>query len=171
MALNEVYLGLGSNLGDPVGNIERAIEMLRQRSHSLEVSRLYRTTPQGFRNQPDFVNAACRTWTDLDPFQLLEVALQIEQAVGRRRTFINAPRALDIDLLMYGNQVMQGPQLTLPHPRMHIRSFVLRPLLDLAPELVHPVIGSTVAKMWEELSKGDNLITPVERVARGMPDR
>ena len=165
MALNEVYVGLGSNLGDPVGNIERAIEMLRQLSRSLEMSRLYRTTPQGFRNQPDFVNAACRIWTDLDPFHLLEAALQIEQAVGRRRTFINAPRALDIDLLMYGNQVLQGPPLTIPHPRMHIRSFVLRPLLDLAPGLVHPVMWSTVGKMWEEISKSGDLISPVERPA------
>ena len=165
MALNEVYLGLGSNLDNSVGNIERAIEMLRQRSRSLEVSRLYRTTPQGFRNQPDFVNAVCRIWTDLDPFQLLEAALQIEQAVGRRRTFVNAPRALDIDLLMYGNQVMQGLPLTLPHPRMHIRSFVLRPLLDIEPGLVHPATGSTVEKMWEELSRSGDLISPVERAA------
>ena len=171
MALNEVYLGLGSNVDDPVSNIERAIEMLRQHSRSLAVSRLYRTTPQGFRNQPDFVNAVCRIWTDLDPFQLLEVALQIEQAVGRSRTFINAPRALDIDLLMYGNQVMQGPPLTLPHPRMHMRSFVLRPLLDIAPGLVHPVMGSTIEKMWEELSRSGDLISPVERAAGVKPDR
>ena len=161
MGLNEAFLGLGSNLGDPVANIKTAIRLMRRYSSFLEVSGFYRTTPQGFRDQPDFVNAACRLWTDLDSFQLLEAVLRTEQTVGRRRTFINAPRILDIDILVYGNQVLQGPPLTLPHPRMHLRAFVLRPLMDIAPSLVHPVTGSTIRLMLQGLSEGGHLISPV----------
>lgn len=151
MALNEAFLGLGSNLGHPASNIREALGLLGQHSRFIDISRLYRTTPQGFRNQPDFVNVACRMWTELDPFQLLDVALQIEKTVGRRRTFSNAPRTLDIDVLIYGKAVLQGPPLTVPHPRMHLRSFVLRPLMDIAPGLVHPVLGETVRSMLQQL--------------------
>ena len=162
MAISEAYVGLGSNLGDRVSNIQAAIGLLGQHSRSMEVSQLYRTTPQGFGDQPDFMNAACRLWTELDPFQLLEVALQIERTVGRRRTFTNAPRSLDIDLLMCGRQVLQGPPLTLPHPRMHLRAFVLRPLMDIAPGLVHPVSGQTVQRMWNGMRADSSLISPVK---------
>ncbi|MDA0770729.1 MAG: 2-amino-4-hydroxy-6-hydroxymethyldihydropteridine diphosphokinase [SAR202 cluster bacterium Casp-Chloro-G4] len=161
MGLNEAFLGLGSNLGDPVSNIREALGLLGRLARSMEVSRLYRTTPQGFSDQPDFVNAACRLWTDLDPFELLDAALRIERAIGRHRTFANAPRSLDIDVLMYGRQVLQGPPLTIPHPRMHNRAFVLRPLLDIAPGLVHPFAGKTVQLMWDEIEMDGELISQV----------
>ena len=167
MALNEAFLGLGANLGsdagDPVSNIQAAVRLLGRRCRILDVSKFYRTTPQGFGDQPDFVNAACRLWTKLDPFQLLEAALQIETVVGRHRTFVNAPRSMDIDVLMYGGLVMQGPPLTLPHPRMHLRLFVLRPLLDVAPRLVHPISGKTIREMWVAISGDGGSILQVGR--------
>lgn len=159
--LKEAFLGLGSNLGNSAANIREGVKLLERRSRSVEVSGLYRTTPQGFSDQPYFVNAACRIWTDLDPFHLLEAVLQIEQEVGRLRTFTNAPRSLDIDVLMYGGHVLQGPPLTLPHPRMHVRSFVLRPLMDIAPDLVHPIQRLPVSLMWRELPDTGEIISRV----------
>ncbi|MGH2543039.1 MAG: 2-amino-4-hydroxy-6-hydroxymethyldihydropteridine diphosphokinase [Ardenticatenaceae bacterium] len=145
--LSEVCLGLGSNLGDRKANIARAIDSLRALSTSPTVSSLYETTPQGFRDQPRFLNAACRIWTSLDPFQLLDAIRRIEIAVGRRHTFVNAPRILDIDILLYGNMVLDSPSLTIPHPRMAGRAFVLQPLTEIAPHLRHPVLGASIASL------------------------
>ena len=150
--LTEVYLGLGSNLGDRADNIGRGLDILRQLGKGLKVSSLYETTPQGFRSQPPFLNAACRIWTSLDPFQVMSRLREIEEAVGRRRTFPNAPRVLDIDVLVCGLLVLQCPGLTIPHPRMSQRAFVLLPLAEIAPELRHPVLKETIASLLRRLS-------------------
>ena len=154
----EAYLGLGSNLGDRASNIARALDMLAESSSHVEASSLYETTPQGFSDQPRFLNAACRLWTDLDPFRLMHRLSDIEAAVGRRRLFPNAPRALDLDILVYGRLVMDSPLLTLPHPRMSERAFVLLPLSEIAPHLRHPVSGETVGTLLRRLSNSRDSI-------------
>ena len=150
--LTEMYLGLGSNLGDRAVNMGRGLDMLGRLGKGLKVSSLYETTPQGFSSQPPFLNAGCRIWTALDPFQVLLKVQEIEKAVGRQRAFPNAPRVLDIDLLVCGRMVLECPGLTIPHPRMSQRAFVMLPLAEIAPELQHPVLKETVASLVRRVS-------------------
>ena len=155
--LAEAYIGLGSNLGDSAQNLRAALELMRQFAVDIQPSPVYRTTPQGFRNQPPFYNAACRVRTRLDPFRLMERLLCVEKAIGRRRTFRNAPRMLDLDILLYNRLALDTPPLALPHPQMSARIFVLRPLADIAPpRLRHPVNGLTVAEMLGALGGQDD---------------
>jgi 2-amino-4-hydroxy-6-hydroxymethyldihydropteridine diphosphokinase len=145
--LSEVYLGLGSNLGDRRGNIGRAVDMLRRLSGDVTVSSLYETSPQGFSGQPWFINAACRLWTRLSPFELLACLKDIQAGLGSPRAFANGPRALDIDILLYGQRVLDTPSLTVPHPRMAQREFVLAPLAEIAPHVRHPVRNETMRSL------------------------
>lgn len=154
--LSEAHIGLGSNLGDSVGNLRAALDMMAEFAVDVQPSPVYSTAPQGFRNQPAFYNAACRIRTRLTPFELMERLLGIEAAVGRRRTFMNAPRLLDMDILLYDRLALNSPPLVLPHPRMTERLFVLRPLADIAPHLMHPVSGLTVSEMLNRLSERDD---------------
>ncbi len=148
----EVYLGLGSNLGDKRGNIEQAVERLREVSTGLTVSRTYETAPVGVTLQPSFVNAVCGMWTDLDVFELLRELRDIQRDAGVRGPVLNGPRTLDIDILLYGSLVVDLPHLTVPHPRMTEREFVLRPLAEIAPGVVHPVVRKTAGEMLEDLN-------------------
>ncbi len=150
--LSEVYLGLGSNLGDRRGNIGRAVDLLRRLSGDVTVSSLYETSPQGFGGQPWFINAACRLWTRLSPFELLACLKDIQAGVGSPRAFANGPRALDIDILLYGQSVLETPNLTIPHPRMAQRDFVLAPLAEIAPGLLHPVLKESVRSLLRGLA-------------------
>jgi len=137
------YVALGSNLGDPVGTLKDAIENLAALRGSLlkAISSLYRTAPVGLRHQPDFINAVVALDTRLAPMELLEELFAVEAAFGRQRGIKNAPRTLDLDLLLYGDQVQDDPQLTIPHPRMHERAFVLVPLAEIAPDTFIPGRG------------------------------
>ena len=146
----EVYLGLGSNLGNKRGNIQWAVERLREISTRLTVSRFYETAPVGVTLQPSFVNAVCGMWTDLDVFELLRELRYIQRDAGVRGPVLNGPRALDIDILLYGSLVVDLSHLTVPHPRMTEREFVLRPLAKIAPGVVHPVMKKTAAELLRE---------------------
>ena len=147
----EVYLGLGSNLGDKRGNIERATERLREISTGLKVSSLYETAPVGVTLQPSFVNTVCGMWTQLNVFELLREIRDIQRATGGRGPVLNGPRMLDIDILLYGNLVVDLPHLTVPHPRMTERKFVLRPLAEIAPGVMHPVAKKTASELLDDL--------------------
>ena len=130
-------VALGANLGDARAAVLQAFDALAQRPgvHRLERSRLYRSAPLQ-ASGPDFVNAVARIETTLSAPELLQALQAIEQAAGRQRPYANAPRTLDLDLLLYGQARIDSPQLTVPHPRMWDRAFVLRPLADVAPECV-----------------------------------
>jgi 2-amino-4-hydroxy-6-hydroxymethyldihydropteridine diphosphokinase len=139
------YIGLGSNLADPVAQVRFGIAALARLSETRveACSSLYRTAPVGLREQPDFINAVCRVRTKLVPMALMQNLLEIERAQGRvRKGGGGGPRTLDLDLLLYGSELIQSAELIVPHPRLHERAFVLYPLLELEPELVIPGYGS-----------------------------
>jgi 2-amino-4-hydroxy-6-hydroxymethyldihydropteridine diphosphokinase len=137
------YVALGSNLGNPAATVDEAIETLAALRGSIlrAMSSLYRTAPIGLRHQPDFINAAVALDTRLPAAELLGELFAVEAHYGRERSVPNAPRTLDLDLLLYGNLVSEEPRLTLPHPRMHQRAFVLAPLAEIAPGLTIPGHG------------------------------
>lgn len=141
------YIALGANLGDPAATVNAAFAALDQlpESRLLAKSALYRTAPVGIADQPEFVNAAALIDTTLAPEALLDALLGIEQAFGRVRAERNGPRTLDLDILLYDDLTLATPRLTLPHPRLHLRAFVLQPLADLAPDLAIPGRGRLAA--------------------------
>lgn len=141
MPLARVFIALGSNIDNPREQVERAFVELDEIARVVARSALYRTAPVGYLDQPDFVNAVAEIETSLAPTVLLRALFEIERAHGRVREFKNAPRTLDLDLLMYGELIMNEAGLTLPHPRMHERAFVLAPLNDIAPGLEIPGRG------------------------------
>ncbi|WP_018150701.1 2-amino-4-hydroxy-6-hydroxymethyldihydropteridine diphosphokinase [Leeia oryzae] len=137
------YVALGGNLGDPVAQMQRALAALAQHPDvsSVTCSGFYRTAPVGYDNQPDFINAVARVQTSLPAMDLLQLLFALEFEGGRERSFANAPRTLDLDLLLYDELVSTDPVMILPHPRMHERAFVLQPLAEIAPEMVLPGHG------------------------------
>lgn len=143
---HQAYVALGSNLDDPASHVRRAFGELAAlpASRLLACSALYRSAPVGPADQPDFINAVARMATDLTPVGLLAALLAIEQAHGRVRAARNAPRTLDLDILMYDDLCCSEPELILPHPRMHQRAFVLRPLAEIAPDCRVPGRGMAV---------------------------
>ena len=142
-----VYLGLGSNLGNKKNNILNSLSIMEEEIDIMSVSSLYRTEPWGFKEQPVFLNAACEAKTTLDPLDLLAYLKSIEIRFGRAQTFSNGPRILDIDILFYGNEVLNAPTLTIPHPRLSERMFVLAPLAEIAPALLHPTLEKTISEL------------------------
>jgi len=141
------YVALGANLADPAAQIRAALEALTHlpQSRLLQASSLYRTAPVGIHDQPDFINAVARFETTLTPEAFLDALFVIEEQFGRRRDFHHAPRTLDLDLLLYDEQTINTPRLTLPHPRMHLRAFVLAPLVEISSECSIPGRGSAAA--------------------------
>ncbi|MDR0777096.1 MAG: 2-amino-4-hydroxy-6-hydroxymethyldihydropteridine diphosphokinase [Azonexus sp.] len=141
------YVALGANLGDPASTIRAAFGALANlpASRVVRCSSLYRTAPVSLVNQPDFINAVALLDTTLTPAQLLAELLDIEGRFGRRRGEKNGPRSLDLDLLLYDERRLDLPELTLPHPRLHLRAFVLQPLAEIAPDLRLPGRGQLAA--------------------------
>ena len=147
-----VYLGLGSNLADRQQMLAQALSQLSQKVAVETVSSLYETQPQYNIDQPMFLNAVCRISTSLRPHQLLILVKGIENKLGRLPDSHNKPRPVDIDILLYDNLVIQSQTLTIPHPLMMERAFVIIPLAEIAPDLVHPVIGLPISQLSKKVS-------------------
>lgn len=145
------YIGLGSNLSDPVLQVKQALDSLARlpKTRLLASSSLYRSAPVGFLEQPDFINAVAQLETELAPRVLLDALLGLEHDNGRTREFQNAPRTLDLDMLLYDQLRHHEHGLTLPHPQMHRRAFVLRPLLEIAPDCTIPGIGAAAEALQQ----------------------
>ncbi len=146
-----IYIALGTNLGDRLANMMAATAAMPPAVRVLAQSPVYQTAPWGYTDQPEFLNQVIRAETDLSPLQLLVFLKQIEVALGRMPTFRYGPRLIDLDILFYGDLVLETPDLAIPHPHLAERAFVLVPLADLAPQLHHPVLGKTVREMLEEV--------------------
>lgn len=151
------FIGLGSNLADPQAQVVQALDALDAlpQTRLLKKSSLYRSAPVGYLDQPDFINAVAQVETTLSPRALLDALLALEQECGRTREFRNAPRTLDLDVLLYDDLVHHEHGLTIPHPQMHLRAFVLRPLLEIAPDCVIPGVGA--AAVAAQLCEGQTL--------------
>jgi 2-amino-4-hydroxy-6-hydroxymethyldihydropteridine diphosphokinase len=149
-----VYLGLGTNLGDRLANLRLALARLRTLARLEDVSSLYETQPQGVSDQPLFLNAVCRVTTGLEPQSLLRFLKNLEREIGRRPGGERwGPRPIDLDILLYDDRVVDTPELTVPHPRLAERAFVLIPLCELAPELRHPLLGKTMKDLLASVGK------------------
>jgi 2-amino-4-hydroxy-6-hydroxymethyldihydropteridine diphosphokinase len=139
-----IYIALGSNIGNRLENLNKAIEALPPRIHEVAASQVYETDPWGYLDQPVFLNQVVEVETGLLPMDLLASLKQIEQKLGRQVTFRNGPRLIDMDILVYGDWILDQGGLVIPHPRMHERAFVLKPLADLAADLCHPILGTKI---------------------------
>lgn len=148
-----VYLALGSNLGNRLANLKNAISNLTPQMDVKKKSPVYETPPWGHTDQPPFLNQCVMVETYLEPENLLAHLKRLETVLGREPTFENGPRVIDIDILFYDDLILNTPPLVIPHPRMHTRGFVLVPLNDIAPDMVHPVLGKPVNELLLDVER------------------
>lgn len=156
-----IYLGLGTNLGDRLENLNRALHLLTDHDDVgiLAVASVYETSPVGGPpGQSDYFNTAVKIASTMDAPSLLAHILDVERSMGRIRSVVNGPRNIDVDLLIMGNDIFDTPTLSLPHPRLHQRRFVLAPLAEIAPNLRHPMEGSTMQELLDQLPQDGNVV-------------
>jgi len=150
--LATAYLSLGSNLGDRLQNLKRAISLIEE-SDKISIQNgsavVYETEPVGYENQRWFLNLVLEVETSLDPLPLLDHLLSVEEQMGKKREKKRGPRNIDVDILLYDNRIVNSDRLTVPHPRMHQRRFVLIPLTQIAPQLLHPLLKKTVKELLD----------------------
>ncbi|MGM9566903.1 MAG: 2-amino-4-hydroxy-6-hydroxymethyldihydropteridine diphosphokinase [Clostridia bacterium] len=161
--MKKAVIALGSNIGDTLANLKEAVALLEENGcNVLAVSRLYQTEPWGYADQDDFLNGAILIETDRDPFSLLELTQGIEKGMGRKKLFVNGPRNIDLDILLYEEETVESENLTIPHPRISVRMFVLRPMMDIVPGWTVPGLG-TVAELYEAYDGNERVeLSPLE---------
>ncbi|MCX8117082.1 MAG: 2-amino-4-hydroxy-6-hydroxymethyldihydropteridine diphosphokinase [Desulfobacterota bacterium] len=149
------HIGIGSNLGDKTAFCERAISEILALDHNrlLARSSFFRTRPMGYPDQDWFVNGVIKIETDLEPFDLHRALKRIEMKLGRQKTFPGGPRVIDLDLLFFEDRRIETEELQVPHPRLHLRQFVLIPLMEIDPQLPHPVLNKTVELLLKEIEE------------------
>ncbi len=148
---HDAYLALGTNLGNRIHNFRAALSLLSPRFEWVAVSRVYETPPWGYADQPPFLNMVVHARTNLEPATLLDTLKQAEVQIGREHTFRWGPRLIDLDILFYDDLIIDTPPLVIPHPRLHERAFVLVPLADIAPDLVHPVLSKSIRDLLADV--------------------
>jgi 2-amino-4-hydroxy-6-hydroxymethyldihydropteridine diphosphokinase len=161
---HRVYLSVGSNLGDKLANCQRGVEALTESGASrlMRISRFYRTSPVDYTDQDWFVNAVVEIATSLSPEPLLDTLMAIQTRMGRKTDAIRfGPRVLDLDILLFDEHVIQTSRLTIPHPRMHKRAFVLQPICDIDPLIIHPVLGKTMGALLDALDVDGQQVYPL----------
>jgi len=152
--MHRVFLSIGSNLGDKKDNCFKAVKMLADEGLKIiKVSSSYNTKAWGYKNQPDFVNIAVECYTEMQPEQLLTKVKEIEKAMGREKSFKWGPRIIDIDILFYDDVVINTELLKIPHPYIPEREFVLRPMAEIAPDFIHPVLKKDIQTLLKELNE------------------
>ena len=151
------FLSLGSNLGDRAKNLADAAKRIERFALVQKRSSLYETEPVGVREQPWFLNCVLQIETELEPVELLHALLNVERAMGRERNVPKGPRNIDIDLLLYDDQIINTAELTLPHPAMHERRFALQPLAEIAPGALHPTLRKTAFQLLKTLAQGEQV--------------
>jgi 2-amino-4-hydroxy-6-hydroxymethyldihydropteridine diphosphokinase len=151
------FIALGSNLGDREGYMRAAIDAISKTESIVKASSIYETDPIGFLDQPAFLNMVIKVETEKVPLDLLRKLREVEQSLHRERTFPNAPRTIDLDLLLYNDVILETPELTVPHPRLHERSFVLVPLVEIAPDVIVPTLGSTAKMLLDALGNVEGI--------------
>ncbi|WP_293444441.1 2-amino-4-hydroxy-6-hydroxymethyldihydropteridine diphosphokinase [Persephonella sp.] len=151
--MEKVFLGIGSNVGEKIPYIKKAVTLLSKILTDMEKAPLYISKAVGFEDQPDFINTVISGYTDIEPYELFKKVKDIEKKVGRIKRFRWGPREIDIDILFYGNLLIEKDDLIIPHPRIHERDFVLKPLSDLDPDFVHPVFKKTVKELLLNLKE------------------
>lgn len=154
-----IYIALGTNIGDREANLQTAIDLMQRKATLVKESAIYITPPWGYADQPDFLNQVIEVNTRLEPLPLLRYLKSIEKKMGREKLIMNGPRLIDLDILFYGNRVVDCEALQVPHPRMGGRAFVLVPLNDIAPALIHPVLGINVGQMLTDVDTSG--VTPL----------
>ncbi len=152
------YIALGSNMGDKMATCRRALDLLSRAGRVTKVSSFYCTEPVGYPNQEDFINAVAELETSLSPQALLAACHVIEDTLGRSRLLPWGPRTIDLDILLYGDRAVNDSELTIPHPLMAERRFVLVPLCEIAPQATHPVVRKTVADLLKELTDSHRVV-------------
>ena len=152
MVKQEIYIALGSNLGDRLANIRKAIELMKGEGiEIIDESSIYETEPVGYKEQGWFLNSVVKGRTELSPGRLCKRLEKIEKSMGRESEIKWGPRIIDLDILFYENKILNGKQLQIPHSELHKRKFVLVPLEQIAPELVHPVLNNTISELLRDL--------------------
>lgn len=152
-----VYLGLGTNLGNRPANLENARKALQQAMTVLRASSIYETEPWGFQDQPAFLNQVLKVSTSFEPLKLLDFLKNVEAEMGRLANFRYGPRLIDLDILLYGRQVIKTQGLQIPHPHLHERAFVLEPLAEIAPNLVHPLMHKRISTLLAQAEDRDGV--------------
>ena len=158
--MHTVYLSLGSNVGDREANLRIAIAAFASAGvHLMQVSSIYETEPVDYLDQPWFLNCVVEAETDMEPQTLLQALRAIESQMGGKKEFAKGPRKIDLDILLYGAETIDTPELQIPHPRLHLRRFVLTPLAEIAPTLRHPAWNATAAQLLAQ-SSDQSLVRP-----------